>query len=123
MADKRQLTSTELEALFASAASDAPDPSEALVHRIMADADTVSEGWATAAKVARPGLVERFLSAVGGWPGIAGLATAGVAGLAIGIAAPGPVSTLSSGFVAGEVVDDYHMVDLLPGLTGFFDEG
>lgn len=127
MAEKRPLTDTELEALFSAAASDAAEPSEALMRRVLADADGVADSWTAPAPVqaqpARPGLMARILSGVGGWPGLAGLATAGVAGLAIGIASPGTLTTLSSGLVAGDAVDEYHMVDLLPGLTGFFDEG
>lgn len=129
MAEKRPLSETELEALFADAVSDAARPSDALVQRVLADADAVAEARAVAqptaslATGAGPGLLARLLSGLGGWPGLAGLATAGVAGLAIGIAAPGPVSALSGGLVASELADDYHMVDLLPGLTGIFDEG
>lgn len=125
MAEKRPLTDTELEALFSAAASDAAEPSEALMRRVLADADGVADGWRAPAPAQPdgPGLLARLLSGLGGWPGLAGLATAGVAGLAIGIASPGALATLSSGLVAGEVIDDYHMVDLLPGLTGFFDEG
>lgn len=125
MAEKRPLTDTELEALFSAAASDAAEPSQALMRRVLVDADGVAGGLTAPApaQAAGPGLLPRLLSGLGGWPGLAGLATAGVAGLAIGIASPGTLATLSSGLVAGEVIDDYHMVDLLPGLTGFFDEG
>lgn len=83
--DRRRLDE-ELELWFAAARADAPVPSDALLARVLADAEALrphrpaerqpTGGWAE---------VWRTL---GGWPTAAGLAAAGVAGLWIGTAPP-----------------------------------
>lgn len=81
-----------LDAFFAAGRAAAPDPSEALLARILADAAEVQVS-ATAAADARRGrgpfgLWAGLLAALGGWPAVAGLASAAVAGFWIGAAQP-----------------------------------
>lgn len=75
-----------LETYFDAARRTAPAPSEAMLARVLADAETVR----TAAQARRPGTARRarFRDLLGGWPAMAGLATATLAGLWIGAALP-----------------------------------
>lgn len=60
-------------------------PAEALTAAILADAAAGLAGQGTGG----------WLSVLGGWPAAAGLAAAAVTGLAVGLAAPGTLSTLA----------------------------
>lgn len=75
-----------LETFFDAARNTAPPPSESMLARILADADQVRttprHQWAS-----RP-LTARLRDLLGGWPAMAGLATAAMAGLWIGAALP-----------------------------------
>ena len=83
----------DLEALFSAARADRPVPSGALQARVLADAVAVQDGVTAAAhaapsRAARPGWIAQIAAALGGWPGIGGLATACAAGVWIGFAPP-----------------------------------
>lgn len=82
-----------LDRLFAEARSDAPVPSDDLMARVMGDAMDAMPKPAPV-EIDRP---RGFLALIGGWPSLAGLATATVAGLAFGLVSPDTVSTLSLG--------------------------
>jgi hypothetical protein len=102
-----------LDALFGAARATRPDPSAALLARIAADAEALAADRArqAAARPARGGMFG-WLPAIGGWPALAGLATATVAGLWIGYAQPdlGAVTLIGS---ADE--GTYDIGGLLPG--------
>jgi hypothetical protein len=102
-----------LDALFGAARAARPDPSAALLARIAADAEAVAADRARQA-AARPsrGGIFGWLPAIGGWPALAGLATAAVAGVWIGYAQPdlGSVSLIGA---ADE--GTYDIGGLLPG--------
>lgn len=86
-----------LDALFAAARSAAPVPSAALMARLqhVALAEQPRAGVRqTAPSRARGGLLAQLFDNIGGWPALAGLATAGVAGLWIGLNPPQPLSAL-----------------------------
>ena len=57
---------------------------------------------------------------MGGWPGLAGMASAAVAGLWIGFAQPGPVGTLQDDMLGGASYD-YSALNL--GLADLLAEG
>lgn len=83
-----------LEAMFGAAREARPEPSETLVARITADA--ARERAARAPGSARhPPKGWREALGFGGWPAVIGLATAGVAGVWIGVADP-------AGLVSGQ---------------------
>lgn len=83
-----------LDTFFAAGRAAAPEPSDALMARIMADAAAVQAAAATPAPAEttrgrdRFGLLGAFMAALGGWPAMAGLASAAVAGIWIGAAQP-----------------------------------
>lgn len=90
-----------LDALF-DTARQAAAPPEALVARVLADAHRVqAESRALTAPPAPParrsGLFGRWIAALGGWPAVSGVTLAGVAGLALGFAAPDVVDSWSGG--------------------------
>ena len=108
------LAETELDKLLSAAASSAPEPSEALLARIMADADSVLAEH-RAVEGSAPGRARGwfggFVDVIGGWPAIAGLATAMVAGIWIGYAQPGYVSGIAD--EALTVGTSYDLGDLM----------
>lgn len=73
----------------AEAARPAPD---ALMARVLADAARVAHPARTAGR--RQGRLAASLAALGGWPALGGLATAGMAGLWLGLSPPAAVEDL-----------------------------
>nr|WP_319247053.1 hypothetical protein [uncultured Celeribacter sp.] len=122
-----------LEALFAEAREAAPIPSGDLLARIMADAETeraarFGEKQPPQPAPSRHPVIAAMVAALGGWRSVAGLATAGVAGLAIGLGAPGAVATLatSGDLAASSTVADlgsYELDDLVPSFYTLAAEG
>lgn len=98
-----------------------PDVSPELLARILADAETVQEGFAAApphrARPAPAGVLQQISAALGGWPALAGLATASVAGLWLGISPPEGLSDMASLYVTGgePLLDPVSGFDLDPG--------
>lgn len=85
-----------LETFFDAARTHAPVPSEALMARILADADRA--GLRPHAP-ARAGLWQRARTALGGWQGIGGLATAAAAGLWVGYSGLADPAALTGGLI------------------------
>lgn len=109
------LSDADLDSLFAEARADIADvmaPSDDFMARVLADACDVQAAagagvpdWAQpkSEPAARPrdGWLSALLYSVGGWRGGAGLATATVMGLAVGLGAPSTVSQLAAGTWSG----------------------
>lgn len=123
------MTEVELDQLFDAARETQADPdmapSAALMARIMADAEAeiaaqqapeVFAGTATA----KSGLLGMIKEALGGWRGMAGVATAGVAGLAIGLGAPDMVTEFTLGTGTGTATETISADTGLDGLTSSF---
>ena len=83
-----------LEGLFAEARTEMMRPSDDLMARVMADA---IDAMPNASAPAAPRHSGGFLALIGGWPALAGLATATVAGVWIGFAAPDAVTDYALG--------------------------
>lgn len=121
MAEKKAFDEAELESLFAAARNTGPQPGADLIARILVDAD--SQIAAPVAPVAdRKGLVAAVLATIGGWPAAAGLATAAVTGLTIGLVTPDTLDTLSGGYLAS-ASGVYQLEDLLPSYGDLLGEG
>ena len=105
----------------------APEMSADLSERIIADA--LAEMSATAAlpvpEVEAPapggGWIQQLLDMIGGVPGVAGLAAAGLAGIMVGYADLGIGDTAAQAL--GFEIADYDISDLYPGLSGFVEDG
>ncbi|MCA0920114.1 hypothetical protein [Pseudooceanicola nanhaiensis] len=108
--------------------ADVPTGMEAFLARIEADAFAAQAALQAPAPVAtseeapaREGWLAQLWSAIGGWPSLAGLATATVAGVWIGISPPAALSaqaavlTGQSSATSG-LESDLYLVDLMPGL-------
>lgn len=112
-----------LDLFFDAARQAAPRAPDALLARVMQDAVSVQAGQlaqpsgAPAAPHAGSGLFGQLWSALGGWGGAAGLATACAAGIWIGLAPPqvmpDPVQLVSSAssdydvFVIGDLAAEF----------------
>ncbi|SEL10114.1 hypothetical protein SAMN05443999_103303 [Roseovarius azorensis] len=77
-----------LEAYFDAARAERAAPSADLMARIIADAQAVQMAARSPAPRRRAGLGEQFYRLIGGWPAMAGLATAAVAGVWLGTSLP-----------------------------------
>jgi len=88
----------ELDDFFA-AARGAPEPSEDLMARVLADAAALqpeARGFAPV-DVPQPGLWASVMEMIGGWPALSGVAAAGVAGLWLGVAPPASIEDFAAG--------------------------
>jgi len=112
MAEKKPLEDTELEAFFAAARSLGPTPSADLVGRVLADARAENAPPERVPEL-RKGWLGVALAMIGGWPAVAGLATAAVTGLTIGLASSDTLDTLSNGYLA-TADGTFELEDLLP---------
>jgi len=72
-----------LDDLFLLAKTQDLQPSGALIARILQDAEAQQQ--VALAPVAKTGLLRALVRAIGGWPALAGLSTAMVAGIWIGV--------------------------------------
>lgn len=126
--DKTMLDDAALDAFFEAGRAHAPEPGADLMARIMADAEAEIDARAVSAtgpaptRAARPGFLAALAAAIGGWPAVASMATAAVAGVWIGFAAPDQVNSVAGGLlpasgVSTETVNELE--DLLPGYGGF----
>ncbi|MDX8348045.1 hypothetical protein SLH49_08605 [Cognatiyoonia sp. IB215446] len=88
-----------LDDLFGQARNVAPEPSEALVARVLADAAAVRHAAATP----KPTLLDRFFDMIGGWPAAGGLVAATLGGLWIGVAPPASVEDFTAAMLGEQV--------------------
>lgn len=110
----------DLDDLFAEARAQEATPSADFMQRVLDDALAVQP--APMAPVSRrTSRLRQFLNAVGGWPAMAGLATAGVAGLWIGVNPPDTLATTAETLLGTE--NDLYLVDLMPGYDFTLAEG
>ena len=101
-----------LDDLFAQARGAAPAPSDALMARVIADAEA-AQPRPVAVSVARPGFVARILDVIGGWPAVSGLAMATVAGVWVGVAPPASVQDMTAAMMGDEVSINLFATDLI----------
>jgi len=109
----------ELDLLFAQARKTPGQVPTGLTHRIVADAQDVQVGFATAPDIADGrGLWAQLLAALGGWPTMGGLVTACAVGVWIGLAPPSFLPDPAQ-FVTGQVsdIDLIGMDDLVAALS------
>lgn len=88
----------DLDRLLAAAARTAPQPSDALMDRVLADAlalQPAAQALRPAQAPVRAGFLSRLAAALGGPPALAGLGTAAVFGVALGYLSPTAVDYLT----------------------------
>lgn len=120
--DKDHLDDAGLEAFFDAGRKASPVPSEALMTAILQDAAAQMPGPAATVPTRRRSFWQDLVAQIGGWPALAGMATATVAGVWIGFAAPVQLETLSGGVIlAGDYSTTetiYTPEDLAPSFFG-----
>ncbi len=102
----------DLDDLFAAARADRPQPSDALMQRVLADA-LAEQPRPAPRPIPRPGLLARIAAAFGGGPALAGVCSAAVAGLVIGYLNPVTYDYLTGGQTGTELVDLFPATDFL----------
>lgn len=111
------LTDAALDDVFAAARATVPEPRAEVMARILADAEGEIDRRESVSANARP--AHRFdilRAAIGGWPAMAGMATAAVTGLWIGVSAPDQLSVLSGGWIGGASANsEFELEELVPG--------
>jgi hypothetical protein len=105
----KTLDDETLDGFFDAARAQAPPPSDALLARIDASASREAIIPAAPATSTAPA-VRGFFAALGGWPVMAGLATAAIAGVWIGYSSPS-----LAGLGVEDPVDGFDLGGLLPG--------
>jgi len=114
--------STELEEVFARIKDEPVVVRDALLDRIMMDADTVLGQRAESALVVdvapRQGIGAMLLDAIGGWASFGGLAAATVGGVWIGVSPPDALNTLSATFWGNTIEVPLLESDATFGLEG-----
>jgi len=112
-----------LEAYFEAGRAATPVPSADLIGRIMADAQAqMAPAIApTETSAPRPGLFASLIEAIGGWPTLAGMATAGIVGVWVGFSQPAGLDMVAEQLLGAE--DARYLVDLLPAFSADFEEG
>lgn len=99
-----------------------PEVSVDLMARVLADAERVQSGFATAAlpRAAPPraGLWAQIGAALGGWPAVAGLAAASVCGLWLGISPPQGLSDTAAVYYS----DESALLDPISGFEFAYEE-
>jgi len=110
-----------LNAYFDAARKAAKVPSGDLMACVLADAGAQQPKRGAPAPAAQAGLFASLWAAIGGWPTVAGMATATLVGVWIGISPPAQVEQFSAA-VLGDTGDAY-LVDLLPAFGDEFGEG
>ncbi|MFY0679385.1 MAG: hypothetical protein JXR13_02315 [Thalassovita sp.] len=118
----------ELEALFDTAAQAKPaEPSADFMQRVLDDAlaEQLRQATALAPDPVQTGpsrgIWASLVGAIGGWPAVAGLATAGVAGLWIGVNPPTALSETAEAYL--NISTDLYLVDAMPQLQFDVSEG
>ena len=111
------LDDAQLEAFFEAGREDVPELSDSFMAALLQDADLAQpQPAALAPPRVKRSLWQDIIAQIGGWPALAGMATATVAGVWIGFAAPDQLETLSGGVL---LVGDYASVDTIYDVQDF----
>jgi hypothetical protein len=109
-----------LDELFAQAAQTPEAVSDDLMARVLADALAAQPVPAPIAQPVRPSFWSRLLDGLGGWPSFAGLTTAAVAGIWIGVDTPDIANGVMSLYF--ETGTDVIFVDAALGWDAVFED-
>lgn len=107
----------DLDRLLASAARDRPQPSPALIDRVLADALALQPQPALVRPMptAAPGLLARIAGLFGGGPVLAGVCSAALAGVALGYLSPATYDYVTGGLAdtSTDALDLFPTTDFL----------
>lgn len=124
---KKMLSDTELDdqlaAFFAQEQKDAPLASDELMMRILADANTLQPRPVGFVAPMKTPWWKTVFQEIGGWPSLAGLSTAAVIGVWIGLGSSSLVTEGLSNFNLATALSTQDEVDPFSGLDFGFIEG
>ncbi|WP_166416654.1 hypothetical protein [Cochlodiniinecator piscidefendens] len=112
---------TDLDALFAEAREADVIGADALVERVLLDAETVQDSFSNLEIPPVKHQRRSLFMLLGGWPGFASFATATVAGVWIGFGGVETVQTLSESYFSAMQTED--AADFLSGYDAMLLEG
>ncbi|MGR3290046.1 MAG: hypothetical protein ACU0C9_02455 [Paracoccaceae bacterium] len=125
MTKKNGISEHELDELLQHVAEQTIEPSAGLMSRIIADAGRLVDDREVrvfeASATKNSGVFSGILSALGGWPSLAGLTTATVAGIWIGYASPDTLSVITEIYFATEFTSEIG--DFMPTFADVLGEG
>ncbi len=125
MTDGNEFRDSDLDDLLSGATQTVVAPSDDLMARIQADADGVLDEQQAAQSAAlskpRPGIFAGLFASLGGWPAMAGLTTATVAGIWIGYASPDALTVFTEDYIT--IGTNYGVDDFMPSFDNILDEG
>ncbi len=111
----KDIENNKLDNFFHAEKSDPATPSNALMARVLADAEAEQARFAPVVRArVTPGRWQEFLRALGGWPAMAGLATATVAGVWLGVSPPGILPDATGAYLSLD--GSGYAIDAAPGL-------
>jgi hypothetical protein len=111
------MTERDLDDLFAVVRAETVAPSEALLARIMADANAVADARVMPVQAAS-GFWPTMRASVGGWPVLGGMAAATLAGVWIGFSPPIGVGALATSFWGETTTISLFSSDDILGIEG-----
>lgn len=123
MTDKRNDTGG-LETHFEAARRHRAEPSDALLARVLADAQTVQDELSVPAPASRArqrGAPMNVFRILGGWPALTGLGTAAMAGVWLGVYPPEGLAATAQSVIGGDQA--VYLIDLAPEMAFDLDEG
>lgn len=110
-----------LTAMFKAARDTAPQPSADMMARVLAGAGAQQPVVAAPDRPQRRGALANLFGALGGWPAVAGLSTATLAGIWIGVNPPAGLTDQVAGLLGAP--DAAFVIDLDAGAGFEFLEG
>lgn len=111
----------ELEVFFAAARDEGPEPSAALLARVLADAQAGQRVIVSAPARARRSWLRQLIAVLGGWPAVTGLAAAMGAGVIIGAMPPDALTIEAGQLLSGDAGG--YAVDMAPDTMFAMAEG
>lgn len=120
--EKTPLNDQELDQFFAAMQADDPAPSDSLLSAILQDAERLQPQIPVLPVqpdcTPRRSFLHEVMAVIGGWPAMAGMTTAAIAGVWLGVATPSGIETLSGGLIlsqnAGLADGSFTLEDMAP---------
>ncbi len=116
-----QRLESELEDFFMAERNTAPALSDILLARIIADAQSQLDTVQPEPAIEETGFFQRLLDGIGGWPSMAGLATASIVGVWIGYVQPPAVEPFAGYLISSDA--ESYLYDVSPASGIFGVEG
>ena len=111
----------DLNAYFEAERAAGVTPSADFLERVLQDAKAAQVLTEEPARVPQKGLFANLFAAIGGWPTLTGMATAGIVGVWLGFSQPAGIDQVAEQIWGAP--DTGYLVDLSPEFADEFEEG